>query len=80
MDMNQPQVYICPLICLPTLPLPVSQSTGPSSLCVSCSKSPLDVYLHTEMYMSPRSSVKSSHPLSPTVSTDLFSMSAGLMS
>ena len=76
-DMNQPQVNICPLTLeLPSHPSRLSQNTDLSSLSHTANPTGLSI-LHMVVCMFPCYSLPSSHPLLPSaVSTDLFSMSA----
>ena len=65
--MNEPRVYMCPLI---LNPLPSPSPSHPSGLSqntdfecsASCIKFTLVIYLHIVIYMIQRYSVKSSHP------------------
>ena len=66
-DMNEPRVYMCPLI---LNPLPSPSLSNPSRLSqstdfecsVSCIKFTLVIYLHLVIYMIQCYSLKSSHP------------------
>ena len=76
-NMNQPQIYICPLP--PERPSrlpPQSHRSRLSQVWVSCvlQQIPLAIYLHMVMHMFPCCSLNSSYPLLPPLCPRLFSV------